>query len=49
VGFVDMPSIGLDLPLDVRGTAFQHLRIGGAEEHGACPRKRMLLDWEAES
>ena len=23
VGFVDAPSIGLDLPLDVRGTAFQ--------------------------
>jgi AraC family transcriptional regulator of adaptative response/methylated-DNA-[protein]-cysteine methyltransferase len=24
VGFVEAPSIGLDLPLDVRGTAFQH-------------------------
>jgi AraC family transcriptional regulator of adaptative response/methylated-DNA-[protein]-cysteine methyltransferase len=23
VGFVEMPSIGLDLPLDIRGTAFQ--------------------------
>ncbi len=23
VGFVDMPALGLDLPLDVRGTAFQ--------------------------
>jgi AraC family transcriptional regulator of adaptative response/methylated-DNA-[protein]-cysteine methyltransferase len=23
VGFVEAPSIGLDLPLDVRGTAFQ--------------------------
>ena len=23
VGFVEMPSLGLDLPLDVRGTAFQ--------------------------
>jgi AraC family transcriptional regulator, regulatory protein of adaptative response / methylated-DNA-[protein]-cysteine methyltransferase len=24
VGFVEAPNIGLDLPLDVRGTAFQH-------------------------
>ncbi len=24
VGFVEAPAIGLDLPLDVRGTAFQH-------------------------
>ena len=24
VGFVEAPRIGLDLPLDVRGTAFQH-------------------------
>jgi AraC family transcriptional regulator of adaptative response/methylated-DNA-[protein]-cysteine methyltransferase len=24
VGFVETPSLGLDLPLDVRGTAFQH-------------------------
>ena len=24
VGFVEAPDIGLDLPLDVRGTAFQH-------------------------
>jgi AraC family transcriptional regulator, regulatory protein of adaptative response / methylated-DNA-[protein]-cysteine methyltransferase len=24
VGFVEVPKIGLDLPLDVRGTAFQH-------------------------
>lgn len=24
VGFVESPAIGLDLPLDVRGTAFQH-------------------------
>jgi AraC family transcriptional regulator of adaptative response/methylated-DNA-[protein]-cysteine methyltransferase len=24
VGFVDAPTVGLDLPLDVRGTAFQH-------------------------
>lgn len=24
VGFVENPSVGLDLPLDVRGTAFQH-------------------------
>jgi AraC family transcriptional regulator of adaptative response/methylated-DNA-[protein]-cysteine methyltransferase len=24
VGFVEAPSVGLDLPLDVRGTAFQH-------------------------
>ena len=24
VGFVDQPALGLDLPLDVRGTAFQH-------------------------
>jgi AraC family transcriptional regulator of adaptative response/methylated-DNA-[protein]-cysteine methyltransferase len=24
VGFVEAPKIGLDLPLDVRGTAFQH-------------------------
>ncbi|HLH74453.1 MAG TPA: bifunctional DNA-binding transcriptional regulator/O6-methylguanine-DNA methyltransferase Ada, partial [Chloroflexota bacterium] len=24
VGFVEAPSLGLDLPLDVRGTAFQH-------------------------
>jgi AraC family transcriptional regulator of adaptative response/methylated-DNA-[protein]-cysteine methyltransferase len=24
VGFVEAPSIGLDLPLDIRGTAFQH-------------------------
>lgn len=24
VGFVETPSMGLDLPLDVRGTAFQH-------------------------
>jgi AraC family transcriptional regulator of adaptative response/methylated-DNA-[protein]-cysteine methyltransferase len=23
VGFVEMPSVGLDLPLDIRGTAFQ--------------------------
>src|SRR5690606_33686609 len=23
VGFVEMPGLGLDLPLDVRGTAFQ--------------------------
>ena len=24
IGFVDAPGLGLDLPLDVRGTAFQH-------------------------
>jgi AraC family transcriptional regulator of adaptative response/methylated-DNA-[protein]-cysteine methyltransferase len=24
VGFVEVPAIGLDLPLDIRGTAFQH-------------------------
>ena len=24
VGFVEAPALGLDLPLDVRGTAFQH-------------------------
>lgn len=24
VGFVEAPSLGLDLPLDIRGTAFQH-------------------------
>ena len=24
IGFVEAPGIGLDLPLDVRGTAFQH-------------------------
>lgn len=24
IGFVEMPALGLDLPLDIRGTAFQH-------------------------
>jgi AraC family transcriptional regulator of adaptative response/methylated-DNA-[protein]-cysteine methyltransferase len=24
VGFIEAPSLGLDLPLDIRGTAFQH-------------------------
>jgi AraC family transcriptional regulator of adaptative response/methylated-DNA-[protein]-cysteine methyltransferase len=24
VGFVEVPAFGLDLPLDIRGTAFQH-------------------------
>jgi AraC family transcriptional regulator, regulatory protein of adaptative response / methylated-DNA-[protein]-cysteine methyltransferase len=32
VGFVEAPKIGLDLPLDVRGTAFQH-RVWAALRH----------------
>ena len=30
VGFIEAPGIGLDLPLDIRGTSFQHIasRIG---------------------
>jgi len=39
VGFVEAPALGLDLPLDVRGTAFQQrvwqaLRAGGVERAG---------------
>lgn len=41
VGFVEAPSIGLDLPLDVRGTAFQqrvwqalrHIPVGGTASY----------------
>jgi AraC family transcriptional regulator, regulatory protein of adaptative response / methylated-DNA-[protein]-cysteine methyltransferase len=32
VGFVEAPAIGLDLPLDVKGTAFQH-RVWDALRH----------------
>jgi AraC family transcriptional regulator, regulatory protein of adaptative response / methylated-DNA-[protein]-cysteine methyltransferase len=32
IGFVEAPGIGLDLPLDVRGTAFQH-RVWDALRH----------------
>ena len=32
VGFVESPALGLDLPLDVRGTAFQQACLAGAAE-----------------
>ena len=47
VGFVEAPHIGLDLPLDVRGTAFQHrvwralqeIRIGETVSYAEIARR----------
>ena len=47
VGFVEAPAIGLDLPLDVRGTAFQHrvwralrdIPAGGTATYGEIARR----------
>jgi AraC family transcriptional regulator, regulatory protein of adaptative response / methylated-DNA-[protein]-cysteine methyltransferase len=47
VGFVDAPSLGLDLPLDVRGTAFQRrvwralqeIPIGATVSYGEIARR----------
>ena len=49
VGFVEAPGIGLDLPLDVRGTAFQrrvwralqHIPVGG---QASSPKLRNVSD-----
>jgi len=43
VGFVEAPALGLDLPLDVRGTAFQQ-RVWQALRRIRPARRRLLAD-----
>ena len=41
VGFVKAPWIGLDLPLDVRGTGFRQ-RVGGRSRRSRSARRRPM-------
>src|SRR6202043_1631434 len=43
VGFIEAPQLGLDLPLDVRGTAFQR-RGGEGDPRGAGGRTVSLTE-----
>ena len=44
VGFVEAPALGLDLPLDVRGTAFQQRVWQALREIPAGPDRELLAD-----